>query len=499
MQPFTIEHFEKYTSRLVLDSGDAWKLEEFQGIAAEPMLEAARRRMEGLDHGGWELWTILPEGNAKTTLLAGVALYLADYCPMPWIPVGASSRDQAEILAKQAYQMIRASPGMLSRFKIYEGYRRIQPIREGHPGHGDRGIVVHAADVGTNDGVIPFPLSITDEGHRHPDLGLYRLWRGKSRKRGASIAMISTAGTPGSEFEVTRDSIRDSLEVREQNGAHLHGRAGKVILNEWKVPRVDQINDMAIVKDANPLSIITEETLAEDYDSPTMDVGDWTRLKCNISARTTSAAVAEIEWDDAAFEDRLPEMGHVDLGIDVAWRHDTFAMQPMFAGKSLRLLLDPKILTPPRDGSTLHPDTAKAAFDDLCDRYPIEARKSTIVMDLSRAEDLAAWFEDERGMRVFDWSQGNAQAAKDYEEFMKGLRNGKLKHTGSSLLRSHVMNAISRALPGDRRRFDRPSQSRGAKRQEERVIDCLTAAAMVNSWAATPPKIKVGDYRIEKL
>ena len=46
-----------------------------------------------------ETWAILPEGNAKTTLMAGVGLYHADFTFAPWVPIGASSRDQAEILA----------------------------------------------------------------------------------------------------------------------------------------------------------------------------------------------------------------------------------------------------------------------------------------------------------------------------------------------------------------------------------------------------------------
>ena len=62
---------------------------------------------------------------------------------------------------------------------------------------------------------------------------------------------------------------------------------------------------------------------------------------------------------------------------------------------------------------------------------------------------------------------------------MKGLRTGKLWHTGDLGLRRHAMNAIARTLPGDKRRFDRPSQSRARRRQTVRVIDALTASAMV--------------------
>lgn len=494
---FTIEHFEAYTGHLVLDNGRQWVLEDFQATIADSVLSSIRRSLADARYGGSEVWAILPEGNAKTTLMAGLALYLADFSPLPWIPVGASTRDQAEILAQQAYQMIRMSPGMQRRFRIYEGYRRIQPIRPDHPAPGRRGIMVLAADVATGDGVIPFPLAICDEGHRHRDMRLYRLWRGKLLKRGGSIAMISTAGSPGHEFEQLRDEIRTQATDQERHGAHLVSRAGdRVVMHEWKVNNTDDVRDMVKVKEANPLSTITVEELQRQFESPTTDLGLWMRLKCNIAARAAESAVSDAEWDGAE-EDAIPVGAEIDIGVDVAWKHDTFAIVPLHRTDDFHLLGDPEILVPPRDGSTLHPDEVKAAFERLLTDYQVE----TAVMDLQRAEDIAAWLEDEHGVRVIDWPQGNVQASADYDAFMDLLRNGRLKHTGDPGLREHVLHAVSRTLPNDKRRFDRPSHSR--RKQDERVIDALTAAAMVNSYAHHVDDGALAgdlsDYRIEAL
>lgn len=485
-KPFTIEHFASYTSRIVLDTGEYWQLEDFQATIVEPILG-----------GVSEVWGILPEGNAKTTLLAGVALYYADYAPLPWIPVGASSRDQAEILAQQAYQMIRSSPGMLGRFRIYEGYRRIQPIRRDHPAPGNRGIKVYAADVATGDGVIPYPLAICDELHRHPDMRLYRLWKGKLGKRGSQIVGISTAGEPGSEFEEMRDQIRVRSSARKRKGSYLRAEGKGIVMHEWQVEKAEMVSDMKAVKAANPLSTITLDTLQASFESPTTDLGDWSRLKCNIPARSHRSAVSQAEWETAETEERIPDKASVELGADAAWKHDTFAIQPLWRAPDYHLLGVPEILVPPRDGSTMHPDEPKAAFERLFDSYRVE----TVVMDLTRAEDLASWLEDECGMTVIDWPQGNAQAATDYEAFMGRLRNGQLKHCGDPGLTSHVMHAIARALPGDRRRFERPSSSRARAKQDERVIDALTAAAMVNSYAHHSSRLagELSDYRIEAL
>jgi hypothetical protein len=101
-------------------------------------------------------------------------------------------------------------------------------------------------------------------------------------------------------------------------------------------------------------------------------------------------------------------------------------------------------------------------------------------MDVSKAEDIASWIEDELGVTVIDRVQSNQFACADYEAFMDGLRNRTLKHTGDEGLRSHVLNAIARRLPGGDHRFDRPSTVRqNARAQDRRVIDALTASGMV--------------------
>jgi phage terminase large subunit-like protein len=460
-QPFSLEHFCAYGSRLVLDTGDYWQIEDFQLEIVEPILRGVR-----------ETWAIIPQGNAKTTLMAIMALYHADWTRSPWVPIGASSRDQAEIMFMQAAEIVRASPGMLKRFRVYEGYRKITSYR-----NGGRGIRVYAADAGTGDGVIP-TLALLDEGHRHPDLSLYRLWTNKLPKRRGQIVMISTAGEPGSEFEETRDLIRQKAPERRRYGAHVVSEGPNICMHEWVVEREADISNMENVKEANPLSTITVDSLLDAWESPTTDLGDWKRLTCNIPSRTVKAAITESEWEQAQVSRGIPEGEHIDLGVDVAWKHDTFAIVPLWNGPEYRLLGDPIILTPPRDGSTLHPDEVKVALEHYIDNYYVDS----VVMDMERAEDIAAWLEDEHNVGVIDRPQGNANAVQDYDAFMAALRNGTLRHTDHRGLHNHVMNAIVRMMPGGKYRFDRPSQSRAKKRQNVRVIDALTAAAMVNHY-----------------
>ena len=152
------------------------------------------------------------------------------------------------------------------------------------------------------------------------------------------------------------------------------------------------------------------------------------------------------------------------------WRDDHF-----------RLFGKPRILTPPRDSTSLDPNLVEQALLEIHTANPIH----TVVMDMSRGEQLAAWCESELGSVVVDRSQGNAFAADDYERFTEALRSGWLKHDGDVEFTRHVLNAVSRILPLGDAKFERPSQTRMGGDQDRRVIDALTAAAMVHAVAAT--------------
>ncbi len=479
LEPFTVGHFQEYASLLVFDDGERRSPEGWQ-------LELAHDLFSGFARNLW----IVPEGNGKSTFVSVLALYGADYSESPWIPIAASSAKQARIIYDQAAGFIERTPGMNSRFRSFGGYLLIRSLR-----NGGRGIDVFAADPKTGDGVIPYPFALLDELHRHPDMRLWDLWAGKLRKRGAQIIGISTAGEPETPFENMRDAIRRRATSKKRTGAHLRAEAPGEILHEWMVAKDEECSDMAKVKEANPLSTITASTLGQDYALVT-DLGDWKRLKCNRPTRGVQTAISDKEWDDAEVDFEIPVGARVDAGLDVAFKWDTTALVPLWQGPHYRLLGPATILTPPRDGSGLHPDEIKQAVIEMQERNPIV----TLVMDTSWAIDVAAWLEGELGIPTIDRKQTNQFKVPDYLAFMDGLRNGTLKHTGDHGLKAHVLNAIARRLPGGDYVFDRHSTVRqNARAQDTRVIDALTAAAMVVQNSTRGTKRSVYEDRIDLL
>lgn len=463
-EPFTLPHFGEWARTLILDTGEPWELEDFQAAFIEDLFT-----------GIPELWLVIPEGNTKTTTIAGIGLYHCQHKYAASVPIAASSRDQAEIMFRQAEGFVLRTPHLQSVFRCQEGYRRIRCDEM------QSRIQVYAADDRTGDGVIP-TLCLLDELHRHRDLRLYRTWRGKLEKRNAQMVAISTAGEPGGEFEEARTRMRTTAPDIRREETFVRAASSEAILHDWAVPEDGDVADMELVKRANPFSGVTVEALRRKFESPTMTIAHWRRFVCNLPTRSELAAIQEAEWFAAQVDEEIPEGVPVWLGLDVAWKWDTTAAVPLwYRDPEFRLLGSAKVLVPPRDGTSLDPHLVESALVEIHKRNPVH----TVVMDMSLAEQLAAWIESELGAEVIDAGQSNAAAARDYTKFMEALRNGWLKHTGDRALTEHVLNAIARVLPYGDARFDRPDRSRSGPGQTRRVIDALTAAASVHTVASS--------------
>lgn len=464
-RPFTVEHFAIYASVAILDNGEPFELESFQrDIAAD------------IFAGFTEVWLVIPEGNGKTTFLALLALYYGDYTPSAMIPIAASSREQAEIMYSQASGLVARSPELKARFRAYDGYRRIKCLRT------TGRIQVFAADDRTGDGIIPGGLALIDELHRHRDLKLYRTWRGKLGKRNAQLVTISTAGEPNTEFEDARNrALAQALEVRRE-GFHTRAAGEDSVVHDFAVPEGEDVDDMEVVKLANPLTGITPQTLEKKRRSPAMTLTHWQRFVCNQAVRIDETAIDPREWSALGTDEEIPRGEMVDVGVDLGWKHDTTAIVPLWTPEPQRRLVGaPEILVPPRDGQSLAPELIREAFERIHARNPIRYA----VMDPDRGAEIATWLEEDLGVQVVEHLQTHVPMTLAYERLMEAIRNQWLHHPRHRELTEHVLNAIARTLPDGRARFDRPSSTRAQAGQRRRVIDGLVALAMVHSVATS--------------
>ena len=471
-KPFTLKHFRGWVSQLRLVDDHPFVLEQWEELFLEDLFAGMA--------GGWlrEAWLIVPEGNGKSTLVAVLVLYCVEFASEAAIPIAAASRDQAEIIYQLGNGFVRRSEALRGRFVCKPGLRELV--------HGAAKAKIFASDAGTGDGVIPFPLEVIDELHRHGSLDLYRTWAGKLDKEGAVLVVISTAGAPGSEFEDLREEMRQAATDATVEACFGRYVGPTSLLHEYAVPEDGDVEDLDLVKQANPSARITVESLAAKRSRPSWTLAHWRRLTCNLPTRSGFAAITEAEWAGRRTDRSIPAGAHISVGLDVGWKWDTTALVPLWvADDGVRLLGDATVLVPPRDGSMLDGRLIEQAILDLQARNPIDV----IVMDMSRAEQLAQWASD-LGITVIDRGKSNSAAVEDFERFMEGLRSD-LWHTGSPDLTRHAMNAVARILPQGDTRFDRPSKTRQGGDQDARVIDALDAAAMVNAVAGREQPVEV--------
>jgi phage terminase large subunit-like protein len=465
LAPFTVPHWREWVKRLVLDNGEPWESEDFQDELVEIVFSGIR-----------EILFVVPEENTKTTTVAGLCLYQIANRNRAKVIATASARDQArEGLYGQASGLVEAS-GLDAEFVCQEGFLRIK-----HPGTRSR-LQITAAEAGTGDGAIPNFVAV-DELHRHKDLSYYRTLAGKLRKRNAQLVAISTAGEPGSEFELLRAEFRaraSETRVEETHGIYISSTSALI---EWCVPAEGDPNDLALVKRANPFSGITVESLQEKFEAPSFDLAHWKRMVCNQPTRAEASAISEVELGDLLARGdgrQAPEGTRVLAGLDVGWKYDETGLLSLYAKSPTdRLLRVEATLVPPRRrDEQLDPDEIIEAVRALHKRNPIEY----LVMDVAGARDVASAIE-KLGIEVVDRQQTNPRAVEDYQRFMEAMRKEYLAvaDDADGNFARHAGNAVARMLPLGDSKFERPKEGRLGREQSRRVIDLLVAGAMVNS------------------
>lgn len=480
--PFSVEHFREWALGIVLDTGDPWVLEPFQLAFAADLFA-----------GTPECWLIVPEGNGKTTLLAGLALYHCEFRPFAAVMWAAASREQAQLGYRQAESMVLNSPRMFQRvhsdiqaakgklktevprFLCLEGYRRINH-------HGGGRIQIFAADDRTGDGTIP-TLAIIDEPHRQRDLSLYRTWSGKLLKRQGQIAAISTSGEPGSDFEMTRTRILETAGERTVNGSFTRVKADRIVLHQWAVPEEADPEDIAAVKAANPFSGITLDMLAAKRRSPTMTLHHWLRFVCNRPTQDSDvwlgpngAAVWKALEDPWEFEDGAPTW----VGVDVAIKHDTSAVVALQQRDDGRFHAVCRIYRPARDQPVDTTDIMQH-IRELAAVYDIQA----VSFD-PRFFDVPAKMLEDEGIAMVEVAQSVERMTPAVLGLYEAINTGRVTHDDDPAFTTQVLAAVPRY---NERGFTL------AKAKSRGKIDAAIALALAYDRARTGGGLSVYEAR----
>jgi phage terminase large subunit-like protein len=280
---YSLAGFERFCLCLKTENGKPLKLEPFE---KKPLRDHFRGATEVLD--------LISKGNGKSTIFAALGLYHLEFWPEsdPEVDIGASSRDQATILFNQAAKMVKRSE-LEDMFDVKGGYRHIRLKR-----NPDAVLRVHPADAKTVDGVLP-TLALVDELHRHPSAELYGVFRDGVDKRNGQMITMSTAGTKeDSPLGVLRKRAME-LPTFKRRGVYSHARSadGSFVLHEWSLTDEDDLENLKLVKKANPASWITIKKLHQRKASPSMTPARWARFACGVWTEGEEPWLEPKDWD----------------------------------------------------------------------------------------------------------------------------------------------------------------------------------------------------------
>ena len=314
--------FGAFCRELRVEDGRAFTLHPFQ-------------RQMLADHfaGARETALIIPKKNGKSTLMAALALYHLVVTENAECIMVAASREQAEIILRQARMFIRSS-APLQRLLTIQQRSILSKADEGR-------IRVLAADADTADGVIP-TLAIVDELHRHKTAELYGVLRDGLGPRGGKLITISTAG---SSTDSPLGKLREKAHAMPgftRRGKHNHVRSpdGTFAFHEWCLGPEDDPADMAVVKRANPAPWHTVQELRELHASPTTTASQWLRFACGVWTEADEPWLEGPTWDVLATPDAEIARGSaVWLGVKV--RLDESAVVAMDAERTAQAWILP--------------------------------------------------------------------------------------------------------------------------------------------------------------
>ena len=247
-----------------------------------------------------ELLISLPRGQGKTTLLAGVALHHLVTVDRAEVYCAAASQPQARILYEDCVRFAREldHPNIVLRHHEirwrpdparFASFTRIMRVLPAVP------LKLH--------GLTP-SLALIDELHAVPDNGVYEAMKTAQHKRpGSRLVTISTAGVsagapPGPGRALPRVTVRGAL----------HGRQGWRILEDVGlvlVPDDGDIDDMRLVKTANPASWISIASLREQRAA--VPEGAFERYHCNQWAAGEGAWIPPGSWQACIGEPTLAD------------------------------------------------------------------------------------------------------------------------------------------------------------------------------------------------
>lgn len=433
------------------------RLEPFQDAVMDAILSDVR-----------EVVVSQPRGAGKTELLGRYALYELVRHPTETVICAASARDQAAHLFRAASRLADGIPELRKRLKF--------TLREIRAPQGGRLIVV-SADSEKQMGHDPLVV-IVDELGSHARDDLYVSLRTSLIKNPAArMRIISTmGGHETAPMPTMRRRVLDEGEVT-RDGAVLRAETQDSLWLEWSVPEGADIDDMTVVKAANPRRAITEELLGEHR--RVLHESAFRRLHCNQNLPTDDAFLPAALWDACSGPIDIPPGSRVVVAVDAGVRRDSTAVVTVRKDDDGVFHAGFEIWTPTRSRE-VRLERVEEHIAALCARFDVvwvAYDKQLFIGSAQRLEEL--------GAPMIEFPQNNSKMVPATRLLYEVVADRRLRHGGDPTAREHALSAVVR---------ETEMGLRLSKSRSRALIDSTVALAMAVTLADVIPAPEISVY-----
>jgi phage terminase large subunit-like protein len=404
--------------------------------------------------------------NAKTTILAGIALYLmvGDREESPRVYCAAVDKAQARILYESSMAMARKSKDISKRLNIRD-YKISHKTRGGQ-------LSALSKDTKNKDGLNPSG-AIIDEYHAHPTSEIYDLiWSAWGQRAQALMTIITTAG-----FDTESPCYKEYEYCKNILAGDASNERYFVMIRE--LDRGDDEHDPANWIKSNPLRAATPEGLAklqEQHDEAhgsrnPAKVRNWRVKNLNIWVQGGEASYMGdymTQWDALAVSRddfaKLTKDALCLVGADLSKRIDLTADGHVFALPDGRVAVTAMGFMP-EESIARHIQTDKREYREWVEDGWMISTPGNLV-DYRRVQAHIQDMELEKGWKMHEFAydpynatqfatemaddgytcieirQGVQTLSEPTKLFRDLVIDGKLIHDGSPLLRWCVANAV---------------------------------------------------------
>jgi phage terminase large subunit-like protein len=432
---------------------------------------------------------MLPKGNAKTTLMAALAVWHLLTVRNANVFVGAATKLQADELFRFAAHFIESEPELGERLLLRRSTREVRSLS-------DQGFIrVLASDDsrqgGKAQGYNP-TLALVDELHAHETDSLYIDLRSGLFKNRGLLVTITTAGhdqdsvlgqlrqgfldVKASGGKLERDLVvtPPGMLVHDPAKGRLtiaRAKSGRTVMLEWASREDDQPDDFATVKLANPASFVSEDSLQDAYEAPGITPWAYARYRMNRWTLGYESWLPEGAW--GACEEyglELEAKGDTVGALDMARYRDCAALSLIQRGEDGAKALKVKIWRSGGEDDPIRYEPVKQAIRDAHAAYDLRAVGYDPKYFDQAAEELAA-----EGIAMESFPQSNERMCPAWADLRSTIIGGEIRHDGDPELAAHMTAGKTRDVGPNAFRVEQPR--RGVP------IDGASATAMANALA----------------